>query len=92
MNVTQIASVAAAFEAARMAGIQQAGSSAAAVSVQRETNRAAAEADVSKTQAVQETEERSGRPSLSWLFSTTHQRAAAILHRTKGFCRRNGCA
>ena len=44
MNVTQIASVAAAFEAARMAGIQQAGSSAAAVSVQRETNRAAAEA------------------------------------------------
>jgi hypothetical protein len=60
MNVTQIASVAAAFEAARMAGIQQAGSSAAAVSVQRETNRAAAEADVSKTQAVQETEAKSG--------------------------------
>jgi hypothetical protein len=60
MNVTQIASVAAAFEAARMAGIQQAGSSAAAVSVQRETNRAAAEADVRKTQAVQETEVKSG--------------------------------
>jgi hypothetical protein len=60
MNVTQIASVAAAFEAARMAGIQQAGSSAAAVAVQRETNRAAAEADVSKTQAVQETEAKSG--------------------------------
>ena len=60
MNVTQIASVAAAFEAARMAGIQQAGSSAATVSVQRQTNRAAAEADVSKTQAVEETEERSG--------------------------------
>ena len=60
MNVTQIASVAAAFEAARMAGIQQAGSSAAAVSVQRETNRAAAEADVSKTQAVQETEAKAG--------------------------------
>ena len=59
MNVTQIASVAAAFEASRMAGIQQAGSSAAAVSVQRETNRAAAEADVSKTQAVQETEAKS---------------------------------
>ncbi len=56
MNVTQIASVAAAFEAARMAGIQQAGSSAAAVSVQRETNRAAAEADVRKTEAVQESE------------------------------------
>ena len=59
MNVTQVASVAAAFEAARMSGIQQAGSSAAAVSVQRETNRAAAEADVRKTQAVQETEAKS---------------------------------
>jgi hypothetical protein len=60
MNVTQVASVAAAIEAARMAGIQQAGSSAAAVSVQRETNRAATEADVRKTEAVQETEEKSG--------------------------------
>ena len=60
MNVTQIASVAAAFEAARMAGIQQAGSSAAAVSVQRESNRAAAEADVRKTEAVQEADEKTG--------------------------------
>ena len=59
MNVTQIASVAAPFEAARMPGIQQAGSSAAAVSVQRETNRAAAEADVRKTEAVQEAEAKS---------------------------------
>ncbi len=58
MNVTQVASVAAAIEAARMAGIQQAGSSAATVSVQRETNRAATEADVRKTEAVQEAEER----------------------------------
>jgi hypothetical protein len=56
MNVTQVASVAAAIEAARMAGIQQAGSSAAAVAVNRETNRAAAEADVRKTEAVHETE------------------------------------
>ena len=63
MNVTQVASVAAAIEAARMAGIQQAGSSAAAVSVQRETNRAASEADVRKTEAVQETEEKSGSSS-----------------------------
>jgi hypothetical protein len=60
MNVTQVASVAAAIEAARMAGIQQAGSSAAAVAVQRETNRAASEADVRKTEAVQETEANSG--------------------------------
>jgi hypothetical protein len=57
MYITQVASVAAAIEAARMAGIQQAGSSAAAVAVQRETNRAATEADVRETEAVQETEE-----------------------------------
>ena len=57
MNVTQVASVAAAIEASRMAGVQQAGASAAAVTVQRETNRAATEADVRKTEAVQETEE-----------------------------------
>jgi hypothetical protein len=61
MNVsTQVASMAAAIEAARMAGIQQAGSSAAATSAQRESNRAASEADVRKTEAVQETEEKSG--------------------------------
>jgi hypothetical protein len=61
MNVvSQVASVAASIEAARMAGIQQAGASAAAVSVQRETNRAATEADVRKTEAVQEPEEKTG--------------------------------
>lgn len=58
MNITQVASVSAAIEAARMAGIQQAGSSAATVSVQRETNRAATEAGVRDTEAVQEAEER----------------------------------
>jgi hypothetical protein len=58
MNISQVASVAAAFEAARMTGIQQAGTAATAVAVQRDTNRAAAEADVRKTEAVQETEER----------------------------------
>jgi hypothetical protein len=57
MNISQVASVAAAFEAARMTGIQQAGTAAVAVSVQRDTNRAAAEADVRKTEAVQEAEE-----------------------------------
>lgn len=60
MNITQVASVAAAIEAARMAGIQQAGSSAATVAVQRDSNRAAAEADVRKTEAVQEAEENAG--------------------------------
>ena len=60
MNVTQVASVAAAIEASRMAGVQQAGASAAAVTVQRQTNRAATEADVRKTEAVQESEENTG--------------------------------
>ena len=65
MNITQVASVAAAIEASRMAGIQQAGSSAATVAVQRETNRAAAEADVRKTEAVQEAEENTGSSQTS---------------------------
>ena len=65
MNVTQVASVAAAIEASRMAGVQQAGASAAAVTVQRETNRAATEADVRKTEAVQETEENTGSSETS---------------------------
>jgi hypothetical protein len=60
MNITQVASVAAAVEASRMAGIQQAGSSAATVTVQREANRAASEADVRKTEAVQEADEKAG--------------------------------
>jgi len=64
MNVTtQVAGMAATIEAARMAGIQQAGSAAASVSVQRESNRAASEADVRDTEAVQETEAKSGSSS-----------------------------
>ncbi|MEZ5831114.1 MAG: hypothetical protein R3D05_08030 [Dongiaceae bacterium] len=58
MYINQVASVAATIEAARVAGIQQAGSAAAAVATQRESNRAAAEADVRDTEAVQETEEK----------------------------------
>ena len=59
MNVTtQVASMAAAVEAARMAGIQQAGASAATATVQRQANRAAAEADVRETEAVQEAGEK----------------------------------
>lgn len=65
MYITQVASVAAAIEAARMAGIQQAGSSAAAVTVQREANRAASEADVRKTEAVQETDEKTASSETS---------------------------
>ena len=58
MYINQVASVAGAIEASRMAGVQQAGASAAAVTVQRETNRAATEADVRKTEAVQEADEK----------------------------------
>jgi hypothetical protein len=60
MNVTtQVAGMAATIEAARMAGIQQAGSAAASSSAQRESNRAANEADVRDTEAVKETGEKS---------------------------------
>lgn len=64
MNVTQVASVAAAFEAARTAGIQQAGSAAGTLSVQREVKRAAEEADVRETEAVQQAEEKPATPGL----------------------------
>jgi len=64
MNVTQVATVAGAFEAARMAGIQQAGSAAATVSVQREVNRAAEEADVRDTEVVKEPEEKTATSGL----------------------------
>ena len=58
MYINQVASVAGAIEASRMAGVQQAGTAAASVSVQREANRAASEADVRKTEAVQEADEK----------------------------------
>jgi hypothetical protein len=60
MNITQVASVAASFEAARTAGVQQAGAAAAGATVQREASRAAAEADVRESEAVKEAEERPG--------------------------------
>jgi hypothetical protein len=58
MNITQVASVAGAFEASRSAGVQQAGTAAASATVQRQTTKAAAEADVRETETVQEAEER----------------------------------
>lgn len=58
MNITQVASVAAAFEASRTAGVQQAGNAAVGAAVQREVSRAAAEADVRDTEVVQEASER----------------------------------
>lgn len=58
MNITQVASVAAAFEASRSAGAHQAGAAASSATVQRQVSRAAAEADLRETETVQETEER----------------------------------
>lgn len=57
MNISQVTSVAAAFEASRSAGVQQAASAAANAVVQREVSRAAVEADVKDTEAVQETQQ-----------------------------------
>jgi hypothetical protein len=58
MNITQVASVAGAFEASRNAGVQQAGTAAASATVQRQATKAASEADLRETETVQETEER----------------------------------
>jgi hypothetical protein len=58
MNITQVASVAGAFEASRTAGVQQAGTAAASATVQRQATKAATEADVRESETVQETEER----------------------------------
>jgi len=58
MNITQIASVAGAFEASRNAGVQQAGTAAASATVQRQAAKAASEADVRETETVKEADER----------------------------------
>lgn len=58
MNITQVASVAGAFEASRNAGVQQAGTAAAAATVQRQVTKAATEADVRETETVLEAEQR----------------------------------
>lgn len=58
MNITQIASVAGAFEASRSAGVQQAGTAAASATVQRQAAKAASEADVRETETVKEADER----------------------------------
>lgn len=58
MNITQVASVAGAFEASRNAGVQQAGTAAASATVQRQATKAATEADVRETETVLEAEQR----------------------------------
>ena len=64
MNITQVASVAAAFEGARTQAIQQAGVAAANTAQQRQASQVAAEADVRETEAVQQTEEKSANAGL----------------------------
>jgi hypothetical protein len=65
MSITQIGSVAAGVEAARFAGVQQSGQAAGANAVQRQNNRVAEEADLKKTEVVEESSERSSVSSTS---------------------------
>jgi len=58
MSVTQIGAVAAGVEAARFAGVQQSGQAASASAVQRQNNRVAEEAELKKTEVVEESSER----------------------------------
>jgi hypothetical protein len=58
MNITQVASVAGAFEASRTTGVQQAGNAATSATVQRQATKAATEADVRETETVLEAEQR----------------------------------
>lgn len=58
MSITQIGSVAAGVEAARFAGVQQSGQSASSNAVQRQNNRVAEEAELKKTEVVEESGER----------------------------------
>ncbi|WP_374651620.1 hypothetical protein [Dongia sp.] len=57
MAISQIGAVAAGVEAARFAGVQQSSQAASANAVQRQTNRAAEEADLKKTEVVEESNE-----------------------------------
>jgi hypothetical protein len=65
MSITQIGSVAAGVEAARFAGVQQSGQTAGTSAVQRQNNRVAEEADLKKTEVVEESSDRSSVSSTS---------------------------
>jgi hypothetical protein len=54
MAIGQVGAVAAGVEAARFAGIQQSSQAASANATQRQTNRTAEEADLKKTEVVEE--------------------------------------
>lgn len=60
MAISQVGAVAAGVEAARFAGVQQSSQNASANSAQRQNNRVAEEADLKKTEVVEESSERNG--------------------------------
>ena len=60
MAISQVGAVAAGVEAARFAGVQQSSQSASTTAVQRQNNRVAEEADLKKTEVVEESSERNG--------------------------------
>jgi hypothetical protein len=57
MNIAQVAAVAAAFEASRVAGTQQSATMATAVTVQRQANRVGADSGLRRTEVVNESDE-----------------------------------
>jgi len=56
MNIAQVAAVAAAFEASRQVGVQQASASATTASIQRQTSRNAADSDLRRSEIVHESD------------------------------------
>jgi hypothetical protein len=64
MNITAVSGVAAAFEGARTAGVQQANASANANAVQKQNTREADELELKKTEIVEESDAKSA-PSAS---------------------------
>ena len=60
MAIGQVGAVAAGIEAARYSGVQQSSQSANTSAVQRQNNRTAEEADLKKTEVVEESTERQG--------------------------------
>ena len=65
MAISQVGAVAAGVEAARFAGVQQSSQSAGTNAVQRQNNRVAEEADLKKTEVVEESTERNNVSSTS---------------------------
>lgn len=59
MNVSAVSGVAAAFEGARTAGVQQANTSANATAVQKQSAREADELELKKTEVVEESDSKS---------------------------------